>query len=274
MTQPRQTRSDIPLVFLHAAGTGAAMWKPQTARLQGRNTVAAVDLPGHGSRADQPFTFSAALHCVEQALTSLGRPAILVGASQGGYVAAMAAGTHPELVSGLVLSGVLPRITGWLSAKCRIVAAIDAAAVMLLSRLAPHLLQRIIACNLTTQTGGLAGDIISSGLRPTARAECLRALAAADLRPYLRSYLGPVLIANGGRDRVAIRQAPHLAALTARAGIATITGAGHLPSVDAPEEFSAALAAFAHCCQQGQKTRQQGSDASAPAATRGNRSTP
>lgn len=263
MTRPAGNPQQTPatLMFLHAAGLAAAMWKPQAGYLPDRFTVVAVDLPGHGGRASQPFTFTAAVDCVHQTLQALGQPVTLIGSSQGAYVAAMAAATCPELVGTLVLSGVLPRVHGWLALKCRIVAATDTAGVALLAWLRRPLLDRIITRSLATQVGAdLAADIIQSGLRPTARAECLRALASADLRPFLRSYHGPVLILHGAQDRPAVKHAPHLAALASQAIVKTIPGAGHLASIDDPGQFSAIVADFASAQPPTQElTRSEGS---------------
>jgi pimeloyl-ACP methyl ester carboxylesterase len=242
----RIQQTPATLMFLHAAGLAAAMWRPQAGHLQDRFTVMAVDLPGHGSRASQPFTFTAAVDCVRQSLQALGQPVTLIGASQGGYVAAMAAAMHPELVDALVLSGVQPRVHGWMALKCRFAAATDAAGVALLTRLRPSLFDRIITRTLVTQVGAdIAAGIIQSGLRPTARAECLRALASTDLRPFLGSYHGPVLILQGGQDRPAVKDTPQFAALAPQAIVKTIPGAGHLASIHAPEQFSAMVAEFA-----------------------------
>lgn len=193
MTRPASSPEQTPatLVFLHAAGLAAAMWRPQAEHLQSRFTVVAVDLPGHGSRASQPFTFTAAVACVHQRLQALSQPVTLIGASQGGYVAAIAAATHPELAGALVLSGVPPEVGGWLALKCRIVAAIETAGVALLARLRPPPLDRVITRSLARQAGaGLAAGIIRSGLRPTARAECLRALAPTGAS-YREGYAKP-----------------------------------------------------------------------------------
>ena len=99
---------DAPgLVFLHGTRLSRAQWWPQLRRLSGSFRCVALDLPGHGALADEPFTIDAAIGTVCRAIDAeipSGR-AILVGLSMGGYVAIDAAEAHPERVAGLVLAG-------------------------------------------------------------------------------------------------------------------------------------------------------------------------
>lgn len=46
----------------------------------------AIDLPGHGSRRGEEFTIEAARRAIERGMADLGRPAIAVGLSLGGFL--------------------------------------------------------------------------------------------------------------------------------------------------------------------------------------------
>jgi pimeloyl-ACP methyl ester carboxylesterase len=71
------------LLFLHGAGLTKAMWRPQLDLLGDEFDATALDLPGHGERASERFSFPAAVAVVEEAIGSES-PTILVGLSLGG----------------------------------------------------------------------------------------------------------------------------------------------------------------------------------------------
>jgi pimeloyl-ACP methyl ester carboxylesterase len=75
---------------------------------------ASIDLPGHGASPEpaEPCGAAAFADLVAQAIEELGVRPVVVGHSMGGRVAVCLAAARPELVSGLVLTGVphlLPR---------------------------------------------------------------------------------------------------------------------------------------------------------------------
>src|SRR6266550_2759258 len=92
------------LLFLHGAGVTRAVWQPQLRELADEFDVSAVDLPGHGDRRGERFSFPTAVGVVEHAVAPETRT-LLVGQSLGGYVAIAAATARPDLAAGLVLSG-------------------------------------------------------------------------------------------------------------------------------------------------------------------------
>lgn len=109
-TDPSST--PVGLVFLHGVGSSSSTWKAVMDRLADRYTVAAFDLLGHGASPtpDDPelFTRDAALGDIDDLLTELGLPAVLVGHSLGGYLALAHAATRPELAVGLVVLNTGP----------------------------------------------------------------------------------------------------------------------------------------------------------------------
>ncbi len=52
------------LVLVPGAVVSRKVWLPQVRALSDEFRVIAVDLPGHGDRAAQPFSFAAAAACV------------------------------------------------------------------------------------------------------------------------------------------------------------------------------------------------------------------
>lgn len=75
------------VVLVHGSRLSARQWEGYAALLPGIEVVTA-DLPGHGGRSGEEFTWEAALATVGEAVRHAGdRPVVLAGHSLGGYVA-------------------------------------------------------------------------------------------------------------------------------------------------------------------------------------------
>ncbi|WP_246119522.1 alpha/beta fold hydrolase [Cellulomonas massiliensis] len=89
------------------------MWTPQlTALLRSGHPAVAVDLPGHGARADERFTRPGALAVLDVAVRGCAEPPLLVGLSLGGYTSLAYAAEHPGRVAGVLLAGCSTEIKG------------------------------------------------------------------------------------------------------------------------------------------------------------------
>lgn len=103
-----------PVVFLHGGGQTRHSWDRTAIRLaaSGREVVE-LDSRGHGDSGwapDGDYELDAFVGDLRVFLETLGRPAVLVGASLGGITSLAIAGEHPELVAALVLVDVVVRI--------------------------------------------------------------------------------------------------------------------------------------------------------------------
>ena len=100
-----------PVVFLHANVCDSRMWRDQMDAAGSGNEAIAYDRRGFGETHAEPEEFSsvADLMTVLDAVAE-GRPAILVGCSQGGKIALDAVLQHPNRVKGLFL--VAPSVGG------------------------------------------------------------------------------------------------------------------------------------------------------------------
>ncbi|MBK9558676.1 MAG: alpha/beta fold hydrolase [Candidatus Microthrix sp.] len=104
--------SGPPIVFLHGLGASATTWNAVAETLSDRHLTVAVDLLGHGGSAcpDDPEEFSrdAALADLDDVLSTLDEPALLVGHSLGGYLALAHAATRPGATTGIVVLNTGP----------------------------------------------------------------------------------------------------------------------------------------------------------------------
>lgn len=103
--------SGDPIVFLHAGGCDRRMWRAQVDGVSASSKAIAYDRRGCGATRAEAEDFSAVadLMAVVDAAAD-GKPAVLVGCSEGGRVALDAVLKHPSRFRGLVL--VAPSVTG------------------------------------------------------------------------------------------------------------------------------------------------------------------
>ncbi|KAF0694364.1 Aste57867_14775 [Aphanomyces stellatus] len=97
------------VVFVHGGGSSRGMWVPHAEALAALNIRSVlIDLPGHGSRMDEPLTlaasFDAILAAADVAGTWKGEKPIYVGGSLGGYIGMEFLGQYPETFSRAVIA--------------------------------------------------------------------------------------------------------------------------------------------------------------------------
>lgn len=223
------------VVLVHAIRTSATMWRQQCRVLEETGTPhIAVDLPGHGSRAGEPFTLEAARAVLDGAVASLPAPHVVVGLSLGSYVAIdWAARTDvPPTAMLLASCGTRPRgigLRGYL------------ALASLIGRLPDRglgLHTWLTGRVLDAETGA---DLLAGGVALDAMVPTLREVARIDLLGSLARIEAPIWFVNGSRDHFRVEEHRMLAA--ARAGtLVIVPRAGHLVALDRPEEFARLVA--------------------------------
>jgi pimeloyl-ACP methyl ester carboxylesterase len=95
-----------PVVLMHGLSTSRETWARLTGQLRGRYRLVAFDDRGHGESTHAAGTYvlpnytADAVAVLEQVV---GRPAVLIGHSLGGVIAANVAQSRPDLVRGVIL---------------------------------------------------------------------------------------------------------------------------------------------------------------------------
>jgi len=235
--------SDV--LLLHAGIADRRMWGPQVEALQsGGHRPLAPDLPGFGDAALSPGL----VDYVGFAADQLDGPAAVVGCSFGGRVALELTVAHPDLVQRLVLVGAGLGTWTWSEAAqagfAEEEAAIErgdlagAAAQQARMWLAPdatpevRALTEAMAIRSYEQQLPLEGQVHTSWPKPSAEGR-LAEIAVPTL----------VVVGSADVDDIGV-MAEGLAAEIPGARLETIEGAGHLPSLERPDELNRLLVDF------------------------------
>ncbi|MFE9692889.1 alpha/beta fold hydrolase [Micromonospora sp. NPDC005806] len=229
-----------PIVLVHGTRFARGQWQPQLAALAAEFPVAAVDLPGHGSRSTEPWDLERAADVVAEAVRDLDAgPAVMVGHSLGGYVSLHFARRHPDLLAGLVLMGASVATTGPRTVPYRLVAAlVGRLPAARLTWWNDRLLRRLYPPDVVDAT---IADGYAFHTLPVAWRDMLGRFDASSLA----AVRAPVLILNGERDRVFRSGEREFARAHPGARVEVVPGAGHLANFDAPAAVTDAVRRFA-----------------------------
>jgi len=224
----------VPVVLVHGLRTSRTMWRGQLEALSraGRAAVA-VDLPGHGTRIEEPFTLDESVDTVSRAVEELGGRAFVAGLSLGGYVAIRHAAQHPEQVAGVLAASCSTRphrvlLAGWALGARYIVRLPDGGA---------RLNQFFVDLALPPQG---AADVGAGGFALEVTDDVLREMATATPLADLSNVEAPVWLVNGRLDHFRGEERRFLAAC--RDGrLVVVPGATHLVSLVQPARFTRVL---------------------------------
>lgn len=249
--------SGDPVIFLHANVCDSRMWCAQLDGIGAGSKAIAYNRRGFGETRTEQEAFSAVadLMTVIDALAE-GRPAILVGCSQGGRIAVDAALRHPSSVRALVL--IAPTVTG--APEPSYPPGIEALLAGQKQAEAAGDLDRVNAIKARLW---LDGPLAPEG-RVTGEARRLFlemngiALRAPPVGPDVEvapafHRLGeisvPSLVIWGDRDFPHIQERSRDVATLMPSGSGhALTGAAHLPSLERPAEVTGLITAFITRC--------------------------
>ena len=231
------------LVFSNSLLTNLSVWDHQVAAFAGRFRILRYDQRGHGGTSVPPGPATITQLCddIDAIMARLGiAAASLVGLSMGAATGIALAQRHPARVARLVCSdgnaSTAPGgAKGWAD---RIAAArqdgMTALADATLGRwFATPGCPAIPAVRAMIEATPLAGFVA-----------CARALQEYDFAPGLPAMRLPALFIAGSADCAMPQTMPLLAAQVPGARYVEVAAAGHLPCIEQPAAFNAALEEF------------------------------
>lgn len=231
-----------PLVLVHGSVVSRRIWLPQLRGLSDDFRVLAPDLPGHGDRASEPFTFAAAARVVGDVIREhTGGRAVVAGLSLGGYVAIELAHRDPALLTGLVLTGCGVNFRGALGLYLRTVAWAMRRGWLREDRRKMEARTRRL---FPPALADVADAQIAAGLYGAPLAAAFGEMVGRDFSGMLDGFPSPLLILNGQRDRIPVRAAQTFARGARHREVQTVSGAGHACNLDRVDAYNRALRDF------------------------------
>ncbi|WP_205695585.1 alpha/beta fold hydrolase [Conexibacter sp. SYSU D00693] len=241
-----------PLVLVHGLATTRSVWRRVLPLLAHRRVVA-LDVPGFGASppAGPGFALADVALRVADAVRDAGveEPYDLVGHSMGGAVALELAARRPRVVRRLVLvapAGLRPlppqvtRASGL--AAHRFIAARRRAEALADLPWGRRLLMWPGTADPAALPPGEVRALLTASRGATRTADALATVGSADLREQLRRLPLPVAALWGDGDRIVAPGGMDVVReLRPGAATATVPGAGHIPMVERPAAFVAAL---------------------------------
>jgi len=238
------------VLFIHGIGGAGRVWAGQAASFAAAGFAPlAPDLPGYGGRP--PVTAMDFAGLAEDAEAFLARHAarqpVLVGHSMGGMVAQTMLRRRPHAYAAAVLACTSPAFgnadghfqRAFVADRLR---PLDAGTTM--SELAPAMVDRMMGPRPHAAGRALAVEVMQSVPADTYRA-AVRCLAAFDERANLARIAIPVLCVAGASDANAPPAVvERMASKIPGARYVCLANVGHLPSLEAPQAFNAAVLAF------------------------------
>ena len=229
----------VRLVLLHGSQLSGAQWWRYSALLGPDVDLAVPDLPAHGARRGEQFTWEGALAVVSEAVEG-GEPdvpVVLAGHSLGGYLAMAWASQHPHRLAGLALLGASAVPAGPGALLYRAIARTEARlGVERMSQALDREFDALLPEELATviKEAGYGFDGIAAawaGVMELCRPEMLAEVTA------------PVLLLNGQIDqlRVGARRFARAARKARWVRVVTVPRGLHVFPLTHPHETAAAL---------------------------------
>lgn len=230
------------LVLIHAFPTDQNLWKLQQDGLQSHFRVITLDLWGFGQSSPangEAITMTDYADEIKQLLDQLHiKKAIIGGESMGGYIALAFYKKYPDKVKGLILSDT-QSIPDSPEAKAKR----ESTAIDVLehgpTNFINSFMPKALSPNASEQTKTFLKQILDKQ-KPNAIASALRGMALRnDTSDILANSRLPILIMTGSQDSlISPQQSENMHALAKNSKLIVIDNAGHLSSLEQPEEWN------------------------------------
>ncbi|WP_308490919.1 alpha/beta fold hydrolase [Microbacterium terrisoli] len=227
----------VQVVLVHGIRTSATMWRAQCEHLAAGGIPAhAVDLPGHGTRMDEPFLLESAFATIEAAVQDAAArgPVLLVGHSMGGLLCtAYVGGEQAPPVAAFIAASctALPRGAG-LAAYRLLARGMNA-----LPDRGQRLTDRVLDATLPPET---RDDFGAGGYAYAAQDTALASLSVLDLVAALRRIRIPMWFVNGQYDQLRANE-KLFTSLVPHAELIVVPRTTHLVTAMRPRVFNAVL---------------------------------
>jgi 3-oxoadipate enol-lactonase len=230
-----------PLLLVHGHPFDRSMWHPQVGHFGRHRRVIVPDLRGYGASTGATPDWATLADDLAGLLAALRVPrAVTVGLSMGGQVALELHRRHPCRIAGLLLADTT-------AAPDPVRADRLAMADRLLREgMDPYAVEMLYRMVRPSAPAGTAEFVLAMmrAADPAGAAAAQRARAdRPDQRTDLPGVAVPTTVVVGAEDDLTpIADARAIAALVPGAELVVIDGAAHLPNLERPADFDAALA--------------------------------
>ncbi|QBQ41583.1 alpha/beta fold hydrolase [Sphingobacterium psychroaquaticum] len=238
------------IIFLHGFPFNKNMWRQQLSQVADDTTAIALDIRGHGNSTSGHGFFSVDLFAkdLKEFIEKLGlEKVVLCGISMGGYIALRAYQLYPEKISGLILADTHSKADDD-SGKQKRFDSIQAVLTHGRRPFAIGFIEKVFAPNSLDSKPEAVELIKSSIRRNSIRTICATLLALAsrtDTSSVLPTIDCPTLIIRGELDRITAKEDMQaLASAIKNSNYIEMANCGHLPNLEAPEEFNKLLLHF------------------------------
>ena len=232
----------VPLLLVHGHPFDRSMWRPQIARFSARRRVIVPDLRGYGASPGTVPDWPALADDLAALLDALRVPrAVVVGLSMGGQIALDLCARYPQRVVGLLLAdttaaGETPesRAARLAQANRLVDEGMDPYAVEMLYRMVSPTAPAAVAEHVLAMMR--ATDPLGAAAAQRARAD--RPDRTADLASV---GVPTVVVVGRDDDLTPVAEAAAMAGRVEGADLVVVNGAAHLPNLENPAAFDAAL---------------------------------
>lgn len=233
-----------PVLFIHSLGSNNSLYRDQIAALKSSYRCIAPDCRGHGSSSyNGTFTVEDAAADHKAVLDHLGIDKChIVGLSMGGPIALNMNTRWPGLAQSMTLADSFARIRG--GAEDRIYATQEAVAYLSMLEFGNQYAgDRLMPTTPIDKLDELAAEIAKCP--PKAYVDTVRAIFTYDATGDLAKVAAPTLILIGDSDDATpMAESEFIRDGIKGSEIRVIPDAGHLSTIDSPDEFTAELSAF------------------------------
>lgn len=236
-----------PIVLLHSLLADRTSFEPLAALLASSHRVIMLDLPGFGDSHPVAGGLEAVADRVAAAVAALQleQTPVLLGNGYGGFVALLTAIRHPAIAARLVLADCGAAFDEPGRQAFRNMSA--AAGAKGLAAISDVAMRRLFSPEFQAAHPELVEQRRARfvGLHPDTFLAACAALSSLDLRGEAARVKVPVLVLVGEQDEATPpAMARELASLLPQGRFVLLPGCAHVPQLQAPRQFLAAIADF------------------------------